>query len=148
MNREAKCSCGQLTVRVVGDPKVVIACSCLKCQRRTGSIFGVSAYFEDRQLVETSGESQIFEILAESGKPSRRNFCPKCGSVVHWKATFLPVHTGVPVGAFADPDFPEPMVSVWNRSKHAWVKFPDHWISSDTQDIDPALIQSLLPHSD
>lgn len=148
INREAKCSCGQLMVRVVGDPKVVVACSCRKCQRRTGSVFGVSSYFEDGQLVEITGESQVFETATESGRASKRYFCPYCGTAVYWKGAIFPGHTGIPVGAFADPDFPDPMISVWNESKHGWVRFPDHWISSDTQDIDPALIQSMLSQPD
>jgi hypothetical protein len=30
----------------------------------------------------------------------------------------------VPVGAFADPDFPPPKVSVWEERKHGWVVVP------------------------
>jgi len=29
---------------------------------------------------------------------------------------------GVVVGAFADPDFPPPVRSVWEQSKHQWVE--------------------------
>ena len=148
MNREAKCSCGQVTLRVVGDPRVVVACSCLKCQRHTGSVFGVSSYFEDAQLVEIIGDRKAFEPFTESGRPSKRYFCPHCGTAVYWKGGFLPNHTGIPVGAFADPDFPDPMASVWNKSKHGWVTFSEHWINTDTQDIDPALLRSLLPDSE
>jgi hypothetical protein len=31
----------------------------------------------------------------------------------------------IPVGAFADPAFPPPQVSVWEERKHRWVVVPD-----------------------
>ena len=48
-------------------------------------------------------------------------FCPDCGSTVYWKADNLPAMIGVAVGAIADPNFPAPVRSVFERSKHAWV---------------------------
>jgi hypothetical protein len=30
----------------------------------------------------------------------------------------------IPVGAFADPDFPAPLVSLFEESKHPWVVLP------------------------
>jgi hypothetical protein len=44
-DREAACSCGQLQVTVRGDPVRVAMCHCLECQRRTGSTFGVQAFY-------------------------------------------------------------------------------------------------------
>ena len=41
----ATCGCGALRVTTAGDPDLVVACSCIACQRRTGSPFGVGAYF-------------------------------------------------------------------------------------------------------
>jgi hypothetical protein len=29
------------------------------------------------------------------------------------------------VGAFADPNFPAPSVSIFEESKHAWIQLPD-----------------------
>lgn len=31
----------------------------------------------------------------------------------------------IPVGAFADPDFPAPTVSVYEERMHDWVSLPD-----------------------
>ena len=30
----------------------------------------------------------------------------------------------VPIGAFADPSFPPPAVSVWESRRHPWVSVP------------------------
>jgi hypothetical protein len=39
-------------------------------------------------------------------------------------ASGAPDQLAIPVGAFADPAFPEPTVSVWESRKHAWVSVP------------------------
>ena len=38
----------------------------------------------------------------------------------------LPVDlVSVAVGAFADPNFPAPVRTVWAKTKHAWLAFPE-----------------------
>lgn len=136
MQRNATCSCGQLTIAVTGDPSFVVACNCLKCQSRTGSVFGVSAYFEDAQVASINGQSTQFDKISDSGNLSKRHFCPQCGSTVYWQAGSLPDKTGIAVGCFGDPNFPAPKAVVWTSSKHDWVAFPEGWLSSDTQDFE------------
>jgi hypothetical protein len=102
----------------------------------------VSSYFANEQVGEISGHSRTYYPATESGMPSKRYFCPHCGDTVYWEAAFFPDQTGIPAGAFADPQFPEPMASVWCQSKHPWVEFPSHWLSSDAQDIDVAKLLS------
>lgn len=41
----AACSCGQLQVRVEGDPMRIALCHCLDCQRRTGAVISNQARF-------------------------------------------------------------------------------------------------------
>ena len=48
--RQAACSCGQLTVTVEGDPVRISMCHCLACQRRTGSAFGMQARFSAERV--------------------------------------------------------------------------------------------------
>ena len=53
--REAACACGDFRLTLEGDPMLVSACCCTRCQRRTGSFFGVTAYFRPEQLVRREG---------------------------------------------------------------------------------------------
>jgi hypothetical protein len=46
MARTAHCCCGALRVEASADPDTVSACHCGECQRRTGSVFGVAAFFK------------------------------------------------------------------------------------------------------
>lgn len=133
MNRKAKCSCGEIQIELAGDPKMVVACNCLNCQRRTGSVFGVGAYFGNGQIVSKVGDPKLFVDTSDEGRKLNRSFCSNCGTTVHWEAEFMPNAVGVAVGCFEDPNFPEPVAAAWNRSKHKWVNFPENWPKSDTQ---------------
>lgn len=45
MTRMAECACGAFKVKVEGEPMMVSVCSCIKFQKRTGSVVGLGAYF-------------------------------------------------------------------------------------------------------
>ncbi|WP_158929724.1 GFA family protein [Acidisphaera sp. S103] len=117
---DAQCSCGALTLTLPGPTTLVVACHCLDCQRRTGAPFGVGAFYP-ADTVTVSGTPKEFARDATSGRKVRCYFCPNCGSTVYWKADALPSMIGVAVGALADPQFPAPFRSVFERSRHHWV---------------------------
>ena len=119
--REASCACGQLTIRVAGDPEYVSSCACQACQRRTGAPFGVTAFFRNEQVADHAGEASVFRRIAESGNALDFRFCPKCGSTVWWEPHGRPGRTCVAWGAFADPDFPAPQRLIWTDYKADWV---------------------------
>ena len=99
-------------------------CHCKACQRRTGGLIHCGAYFRaDRVRIE--GVSRVYSRTAESGFEMHFHFCPDCGSNVYWMAGRFPRHYGIAVGAFTDPDFPEPSFSVWQDSMHRWMALPD-----------------------
>jgi hypothetical protein len=118
--RLASCSCGQLTAQVVGDPIRVSICHCLACQRRTGSVFGEQARFP-RASVSTSGVSSEYVRVGDEGTRAKFHFCPGCGATVYYEMEAMPEYVAVPVGAFADPGFPPPTVSVYEERMHSWV---------------------------
>ena len=122
-NRLASCSCGQLTARVVGEPVRVSICHCLACQRRTGSVFGEQARFP-RENVSLSGESSEYVRVGDEGSRVKFHFCARCGSTVYYEPEGLEEFLAIPVGAFADPSFPPPRVSVYESRKHGWVVAP------------------------
>ncbi len=127
--REAACSCGQLRVELEGDPLRVSVCHCLACQRRTGSAFGIQARWP-RGTTRITGKSREYRRISEDGEDEERrfHFCPNCGATVFYyidvdddEAALI----AIPVGALADPEFPPPTRSVWERRRHAWVTLPD-----------------------
>jgi len=122
--RIASCSCGQLTAVASGEPVRVSICHCLACQRRTGSVFGAQARFR-REHVEVKGRSSIHVRVADSGNTLTFHFCPVCGATVHYTLTGHEELVAIPIGAFADPGFPEPAFSVYESRKHGWVVPPE-----------------------
>jgi hypothetical protein len=119
---DARCSCGAVRLSLPEQPsRIIVACHCIDCQRRTGAPFGVGAYYP-ADVVSISGNSKEFSHAASSGGEIHNYFCPECGSTVYWKVTNLPAMIGVAVGAIADPKYPAPVVSVFEQSKHDWVQ--------------------------
>lgn len=120
----AKCQCGQLKASVETATDQIVACHCHACQRRSGSPFGVVAYYPAHD-VTLSGEATEFTREADSGRSFTGSFCPRCGSTVWCRSELKPGVIGIPVGAFADRTFPAPVRSVWEDSMHAWITMPD-----------------------
>ena len=121
--RIASCSCGQLTATTTEDPIRVSICHCLACQRRTGSDFGAQARFSKDDVV-IHGQSKQYMRIGDEGSKVTFSFCPDCGATVHFEIDGLKENIAIPVGAFAEPGFPEPSFSVYEERMHAWVGLP------------------------
>jgi hypothetical protein len=121
--RVASCSCGQLSAEVTGEPVRISVCHCLACQRRTGSVFSAQARFP-REAVTVSGRGTEFVRVGDEGTKATFTFCPVCGVTVFYALPGPERAIAIPVGAFADPTFPAPAVSVYEQRMHSWVKMP------------------------
>jgi hypothetical protein len=96
----------------------VSICHCLDCQKRAGSAFAVQARFV-REHVTIEGRASQWTRRGDSGGAATFGFCPVCAATVFWTpegADFI----YVAVGAFADPSFPPPHVSVYEERRHPW----------------------------
>ena len=126
MRRVAECVCGQLKVTMDEDPVRVVICNCTYCQKRSGSPYGLSAYFEkERQLVSIEGDHKAFRRTSQRGRWTEHHFCPNCGSAVFWYVEMAPDWIGMAAGTFVDPNFPEPQSAAWVGTKFKWVDFPN-----------------------
>lgn len=121
--RTASCCCGQLRIEVHGEPLGVGMCHCLACQQRTGSVFAVLASY--RAPYTVIGEATEFVRRGDHGSAFRFRFCPVCGSTVFHTEEGVEGRVSVAVGAFADPSFAPPTVSVYDTRRHGWVTLPE-----------------------
>ena len=119
--RVAECSCGALRVRVEGDPVRISMCHCLACQRRTGSAFGMQARWP-RERVDLAGRYTEYTRTSDHGEERTFCFCPDCGATVFWACEDSPDVIAVAIGAFADPSFPQPTVSVYSSRRYPWLR--------------------------
>ncbi len=120
--RTASCSCGQLRIEVEGPPRAVGICNCLACQRRTGSVFAALASFAAPYTV--TGTATEYVRTGDQGATFIFRFCPVCGTTVFHSEVGQERSVSVAVGAFADPSFPAPTVSVYDRRRHPWFQLP------------------------
>ena len=121
----AHCQCGALQASVLDDTQPIpVLCHCDDCQRRSGSPFGVIAYFPKR-AVTVAGEAREYTRGSYAGTTLTNGFCPHCGSTTYVLLEKAPELIGVPIGAFADPAFPAPVRAVWDQHRHSWVSHPD-----------------------
>ena len=104
------------------------------CQRRTGTLAGSGAIFEKSEGA-IEGDRKVFERDGQEGRKVRFHFCPSCGTSLYWDGDFRPGWCVIAVGAFADPTFPPPSVSVfeefeaclasasrWNEACSTWAR--------------------------
>jgi hypothetical protein len=121
--REGGCLCGAVRYRTKGEPARSSVCHCTFCQRRSGSAFGVGAYFNEADVEFTQrGVTKTYEHLSdESGRWLRIEFCLNCGGTVTWTAEALPGMRAIAVGSFDDPKWFQPGRFGWMRSAHPWI---------------------------
>jgi len=132
-SRTASCSCGQLRIQVDGEPVGVGICHCLACQRRTGSVFAALASFP--APFKVYGIATEYLRIGDQGASFIFRFCPICGTTVFHTEVGHDDSVAVAVGAFADPTFPAPRLSVYDSRRHPWVALPH---GTTAFDKDPA----------
>ena len=128
-SRTASCSCGQLRIQVQGQPRGVGICHCLACQKRTGSIFAAlgsifAALASFSTPFQVFGSATEYVRVGDQGAKFLFRFCPICGTTVFHTEVGIDESVSVAVGAFADPSFPAPRVSVYDCRRHSWFQLP------------------------
>jgi hypothetical protein len=110
-------------VTTEGDPVSISMCHCLACQRRTGGAFGLQARWPENR-VGVTGRSTDYVRISDDGEEKTFRFCPDCGATVFWTREGQDT-VAVAIGAFADPSFPQPTVSVYGSRRHPWLPLGD-----------------------
>lgn len=124
----ATCACGQASITVDSPPSLHGVCHCTNCKRRTGSAFGISAYFEQKAVVARTGETRTYAFHhAAQDHDQERHFCPTCGTTLFWFVSAVPDKIGIAGGCFADDGLPEPTCSITDRKREPWLSLPPQW---------------------
>ena len=123
MTRTASCTCGQLRAICSGEPVRVSMCHCLECQKRSGSAFALTARWPSER-VTVEGTATEYTRVGDEGSAATFRFCPTCGATVYFTSNAMPDMVAVPVGVFAEPSFPPPVVSVYGERRHPWIAWP------------------------
>jgi hypothetical protein len=125
---EGGCLCGTVRYRTHGNPDETEGtgvCHCTFCHRRTGSAFGVNAYFPAPAVEILSGELKTYEYRSDlSHQWLRMEFCPNCGTTVTWVGEWNPALRAIAVGTFDDPNWLRPGWQIFVRSALPWIVHP------------------------
>ena len=127
MSRIATCACARTTITVAGEPEIYGVCHCTNCKQRTGSAFGISAYFKRSDVLESTGSTTVYAFRSIQDHDQERHFCSSCGTTLFWYLSALPDLIGISGGCFGEVPLGEPKMSVTHSKKFKWVELPDSW---------------------
>lgn len=71
-----------------------------------------------------TGSATEYVRTGDQGAKFIFRFCPVCGTNLFHTEDGVNGRVSVAVGAFADPDFPAPQMSVYDCRRHPWVQLP------------------------
>ena len=119
------CACGAIRYESTSQPVMMLHCHCRDCQRSSGGPFSSFVIVPTEAFKLLQGSLRFHASPSEAGGKTHRGFCPDCGSTMFWGHPIRVDQIGIPVGAFADPSFPQPEVSIFMPYKHPWVVVPE-----------------------
>jgi hypothetical protein len=125
----ARCHCGDVCITCQGEPDPVVICHCELCQRRTGSLFNVAAWFERSLVTIVGSTTEYCRTSGDAELPFTFNFCISCGTSIWWLPAradgALKGKIGIAAGCFAGEELPAPTLSIYEKHQHSWVGLPD-----------------------
>lgn len=122
---EGGCLCGAVRYRTEGLPVFSMVCHCRACQHRTGSAFGIGAYFPEPNVAFLQGNLKSFRFESdESGRWLQTEFCSQCGTTLTWTLELRPQVRAIAGGTFDEPGWHGIDRHIWTDSAHPWVVHP------------------------
>jgi hypothetical protein len=120
------CACGAVRFEFDTDPGFVADCYCLDCQRASGGVMATFFGIPENDFTVLSGKPKSFSYIADSGKGLDRNFCPDCGSRLFTNnAGAFPGTVFVMLGSLDNAETIKPMLEMFAKRRHAWLKPQD-----------------------
>lgn len=124
----ASCACGQALITVNAPPSALGVCHCSNCKWRTGSAFGISAYFDRSAVVRQEGENERLLVSSQGAEPR-----PAAALLLQmWNDALLvrldsADKIGIAGGCFAEQGLGEPTYSVSDGKREPWIALPSEW---------------------
>lgn len=118
-----RCSCGQVTAKINGEPLAVRQCWCRQCQKLTGGSATSNALFQLKDI-ELSGELAASRYKAASGNDYAQLFCPQCGNPVMGDSSGRPHARVIRLGFLDEGHGLTPTAAIWLSDAPAWAPIP------------------------
>ena len=114
------CMCGAVRYEVSEPPQRTLYCHYRMCQRATGGLFEISAFFRNETFRFTLGEAKLYR----SSDVAERGFCETCGSRLIYRSFGGPV-IAVDVGSLDHPEDVSPDYHSGVESQVPWLTIDD-----------------------
>lgn len=118
---EGACQCGEVTYRVTGHSMALFACHCADCQKQSSSAFGMALWVKQPQLTLLSGTPHEWIRHTPSGRQTRCQFCPTCGT----RLFHIPVGQddllSIKPGTLNDTAWLQPVAHIWTVRAQPWM---------------------------
>lgn len=126
LDLSAHCACGAVQVALKGKIASMFMCSCIDCQRATGTGHS-SVALVPLEALSIEGEVKRFSRSADSGANFTRSFCPQCGTAIYAQSSRAPSLRMLPVGLFAGQnEWFIPNQLIFARTHQEWDLVADH----------------------
>jgi hypothetical protein len=116
------CLCGALRYEFSGPVLYAGLCHCVDCQKSTGSAFAPYMGVHSKDVALT-GAFATYNHPLSSGRVSRRNFCPACGSTVFGGDPSCGTLT-LYAGTLDDSSRFTPLNQIFTCVRRAWAHVP------------------------
>lgn len=127
--------CRRHRYRITALPITLYACHCTDCQTQSGSAFGLSMTVA-RTAFQMTGEPDIAERPADSGRIVRARFCSGCGTRLYHEPSRAPETVNIKPGTLDDTSWVRPVGHLWLRSAQPWFSAPQDALTYDSQPED------------
>lgn len=114
------CACGAIRYSCDSEPLFSMNCHCRDCQRETGSAYSAVIGVPRAAFRKVQGTPKYFEVLADRGSPTRRFFCPNCGSPLWGEPAGSPDLITIRAGSLDDPGAYQPAADIYTSSAQPW----------------------------
>jgi hypothetical protein len=118
------CPCGTIRFEVTAPFETAGYCHCKRCQRRTGTMWSLSAMVDASEFRITEGADAL-RLWPPPDSPSPKAFCTRCGGHVHSGDPSRGQGVWVRLGQLdGDPGI-RPQWHQWVESAPDWYPLPD-----------------------
>jgi len=126
------CLCGKLKYTCNSEPLFTAVCHCRTCQKSTSSAFSVVVGVQRDDVTIGGSTLTTYEGLGDSGQPTHRHFCARCGSTIMAEMAAKPDLAFIAAGTLDHPEALNPQLHVYWRDHQPWLETLDTLPQHDT----------------